>query len=167
VFGWKKAAKKAGREAARADATKLRPQIAKNGPIPPPDATLLSEGELVIPEIIAPYSQQAPSFEGVGDTMGFGESYFGTPTCAWCGSPGAHKADCKALARNYGEERGSLGRQRTTTEALRQEVLTRSFPGDRTPVPTTTRERKVDTRTELQKRFDEIAAELAETKDGE
>ena len=63
------------------------------------------------------------------------------------------------------EPRSSLGARRATTEALRNNETTRSFTGGLSDARAKVTETLPDTRTELQKRFDEIAAELADTKE--
>jgi hypothetical protein len=149
--------------------------------------------EVVVPESFSPYTQQLvkaktaviePNFEGVGDTLmnGIGGGVtFSVPTwqdinedgamyeCAWCGSAGAHKPDCKALSRNY--PRTSLGTQRAMTEALRAEmdrtVESTYYQGSRAtarPPRLPKPEPPKDVRTDMQKRFDAIAEELEENK---
>ena len=136
----------------------------------------------IVPTALSPYSQKlVPDFEGVGDTMGFdgpvqagvynrGETLM-LGECAWCGSTGAHKPDCKALSRNY--PRTSLSVQREMTQQLRAEmdkVEARAYTEGRIVQPSSfggvyrTKEPPKDERTDLQKRFDAIAEELEENK---
>jgi hypothetical protein len=154
------------------DGVLAKPQFAKNGPLEPDtfDYVQLADGTRV-PVI----KDVQPSFEGVGDTLQIGpptmtEGYgaMGPGSCAYCGSFGAHKPDCKSLARNYPkyEPRSSLGTQRAKTAALRDE-MTRSFTGglsDRTQRARVTDEPPEDDRTEMQRRFDAIAEELEDGK---
>ena len=134
--------------------------------------------DLIVPEIFTPYSQvvssgwfavrpsmstQAlatsqtqPDWEGV--TSPYND--FNPGSCAWCGSVGAHKADCKALARNY--PRSSLSVQRDMTARIREEMEQTMYRGS--PKPTVEPAPK-DTRTDVQKRFAAIAEELEESKD--
>lgn len=126
----------------------------------------------------------SPTFEGVGDTMGFDSSRsfpWGSPfeagvynqgetvmgECVWCGSYGAHKPDCKALSRNY--SKSSLSVQREMTERIRSQmdqVESTIYRGAAAAVKyrgaavIAKPEPPKDMRTEMQKRFDAIAEEL-------
>ena len=113
-----------------------------------------------------------PSFDGVGDTMGFdsdpgslGETLmYDSGECAWCGSSGIHKPNCQALAQNY--PKVSRGDQREMRERIRTELAqppaARNYYVGRGTV--TIPEPPKDLRTEMQKRFDAIAEELDENK---
>jgi hypothetical protein len=163
------------------------PKFKSGGLVPNPslarsEATgRVSAGEVVVPEVFSPYTRQLvsiktlltlagvePSFDGVGDTLGDGRPSMSPYSqkdavmeCAWCGGYGTHKPDCKALSRNY--PKTSLGTQREMTQRLRTEMdqkVERAYYRGSGRV-TTTVEPPKDVRTDLQKRFDAIAEELA------
>jgi hypothetical protein len=106
------------------------------------------------------YATGEPSFEA--GVYNQGETVM---ECAWCGSYGAHKPDCKALSRNY--PRTSLRTQRDMTAMLRAEMdqkVERTYYKGAAAAVTVKPEPPKDVRTDLQKRFDAIAEELDESK---
>jgi len=125
---------------------------------------VLNDGEFVVrPERVSSYNAQVPSFEGIGDTMGFDGMNFGIAVCAYCGSSSGHKAGCASLSRNYGS---SLQTQRAMTDRLREE-MDRNIDGAQPTRAQLMEERPVepkDERTDVQKRFAAIAEELEDGK---
>ena len=82
------------------------------------------------------------------------EGYFGDARCAYCGASFGHEKTCPTLYRP------SLQAQRETTKRLREELVkTRQEVAALSPP----KPPKADERTDVQKRFDAIAEELADT----